>query len=116
MQLTIIFTVLAIFKGAYAVPQSKGGVNGADLIGGLLKGMGGSVPNGPAPGGCSKYEIIVGMRSTQLPIYFSSLYLTASMTKPEVRASQDHLALLWVIPSSAGLRASCQAPEGTLYR
>ena len=60
MQLTLFFPVLAIFGETCAFPQSKGGGGGADLIGGLLKGMGGSVPNGPAPKGCSKYEILVG--------------------------------------------------------
>jgi hypothetical protein len=62
MQLILFLTVLVTVERGYAAPQSKGsGGSGADLIGGLLKGMGGSVPNGPAPGGCSKYEILVGM-------------------------------------------------------
>jgi hypothetical protein len=60
----IFFAVFITSRHAYAAPQSKGGGGGgADLIGSLLKGMGGSVPNGPAPGGCSKYEILVGMQS-----------------------------------------------------
>jgi hypothetical protein len=67
MQPLIFFAVLVTFKAANAVPQSKsGGGGGAELIGSLLKGMGGSVPNGPAPGGCSKYEILVGMQSNTI--------------------------------------------------
>jgi hypothetical protein len=66
MHLTLLFAALVAIEEASAKPQGKGkggkgGGGGADLIGTLLKGMGGSVPNGPAPTGCSKYEILVGM-------------------------------------------------------
>jgi len=72
MRLTVFFAVLVIFEKTCALPQSKGGGGGADLIGGLLKGMGGSVPNGPAPKGCSKYEILVA-RGTGEPGSFGSV-------------------------------------------
>jgi len=77
MQLTLFFAAIVAFEKAYAIPQGKGkggkgGAGGADLIGGLLKGMGGSVPNGPAPAGCSKYEILVA-RGTGEPGPFGSV-------------------------------------------
>jgi hypothetical protein len=79
MQLIFILTVLVSIKRGYAIPQSKGsGGGGAELIGSLLKGMGGSVPLGPAPGGCSKYEILVGTQSSAiLQILTIGLQLTA---------------------------------------
>jgi len=68
-----LVVTLAGLNGAYAHPQAKGsGTNGSSLIGGLLKSMGGSVPFGPAPGGCSKYEIIVA-RGTGEPGPFGSV-------------------------------------------
>jgi cutinase len=73
MRFTLFFAALVAFEEAYAIPQSKGkGGGGGDLIGGLLKGMGGSVPNGPAPKGCSKYEILVA-RGTGEPGPFGSV-------------------------------------------
>jgi hypothetical protein len=79
MQLIFLLTVLVSIKRGCAVPQSKeSGGGGAELIGSLLKGMGGSVPLGPAPGGCSKYEIIVGTQSSEiLQILSTGLRLTA---------------------------------------
>ena len=77
MQLALFFAAFIALGEASARPQSKGkGKGGGDLIGGLLKGMGGSVPNGPAPGGCSKYEIIVGMQVENNPQTASSTSLT----------------------------------------
>jgi len=75
---------LGIANGA-AMPQTpKGGdLDGTALIGGLLKGMGGSVPNGPAPKGCSKYELLIA-RGTGEPGPFGSIVgdpLVATVTK-----------------------------------
>jgi len=73
MQLALFVVAFIAFEEASAFPQSKGkGGGGADLLGGLLKSMGGSVPNGPAPGGCSKYEILVA-RGTGEPGPFGSV-------------------------------------------
>jgi hypothetical protein len=102
MQLHFPLLISVLFNGAYAVPQSKGGGGGADLIGSLLKGMGGSVPFGPAPAGCSKYEILVGMQLNTTPKQVnSSIFLTAYMTKPVELVSRDRLAALLAINSSA---------------
>ena len=72
MLLTSLSTITIVFAvaNAAAMPQTPkgGGLDGTALLSGLLKGMGGSVPHGPAPKGCSKYELLVGKCSSKLVI------------------------------------------------
>jgi len=101
---TAIATAIFGIVDAVALPQTSG----TELTAALLKGMGGSVPLGPAPKGCSKYEIIVA-RGTGEPGPFGAIVgdpLVAAVTKaiPESRgyAVQYPANLNWTLSPAIG--------------